>query len=210
MSKFTKGRRAGWPEDLTPHGLISLDLRVASLSLNEFLSRMKILCAALATIGLACALRAETELISNDKLSDDGAAWTLKTSPGAAASVSVVDDGGERSLCVEVQPAGDESAAAAQDIRIQRLFGEIATGKHYQISFKAKSSEAAKIIPFVYPENQGARVLWRTEVKTDPEWKDFSFTFAGKDTASDCVLGFSHLGRVAGKYYFKDIVLKED
>jgi uncharacterized protein YggU (UPF0235/DUF167 family) len=158
------------------------------------------------TLGLTVQLNAETELIANDKFADDGAAWSIKVSPDSSASLSVVADDGEKALCVDVQePPQDKEAPP--DVRIHRLFGEIGAEKDYKISFKAKADQPVKIIPFIYPENAGSRVLWRVETSLEPEWKEFNFTFKGRDTADNCVLGFSHLGKMANKYYFKDVTL---
>lgn len=154
-------------------------------------------------------LWASSDLIPDDKFADDGALWSLKTAAEATASQSVVEEGGEKSLCIEVQaPAGD--LETPPDVRVQRLFGEMVAGKNYQVSFQARAAEPAKIISYVYPENQGARVLWRTEIALDSEWKEFSYTFEGRDTAENCVLGFSNLGRMGNKYFIKDVVLTVD
>ena len=155
---------------------------------------------------LAVQLHAQTELIANDKLADDGGAWALKAAADAAASMSVVEEDGEKVLRIEVQepPQGKE---IPPDVRVHRLFGEIGQGKNYELSFKAKAEQPAKIVAFIYPETEGARVLWRVENSVETEWKDFHFTFTGRDTADNCVLGFSNLGKMGNKYSFKDVVL---
>lgn len=163
----------------------------------------------LGTLGLTGVLCAQTELISNDKFSDGGAAWSLKVPAETNASMSVLNDAGEQALCVDV-PENPETGKAPPDVRIQRLFGEISAEKNYQVSFQAKAADPVKIVPYIYPENEGSRVLWRTEITLNSEWKEFAFTFKGRDTADNCVLGFSHLGKMANKYWFKDVVLTAD
>lgn len=154
-------------------------------------------------------LRAESELIANDKFADEGATWSLKVAPDASASMSVVDEAGEKALCIEVQ-APPQDKEMAPDVRVQRLFGEIIAGKNYHVAFKAKAAEPVKIIPYIYPEKEGARVLWRTEINLDADWKEFTYTFEGRDAADNCVLGFSHLGKTANTYWFKDVALTSD
>jgi len=161
------------------------------------------------TLGLAFQLNAEIELIANDKFADDGSAWALKTAPDASASMSITEDGSDKVLFVDVaEPPQDKEQAP--DVRLHRLFGEITTDKEYRISFKAKAEQPTKVISFIYPENEGSRVLWRVEVALDADWKEFNYTFKGRDTADNCVFGFSNLGKIANKYYFKDVVLSSD
>jgi hypothetical protein len=160
---------------------------------------------------LLCAagpLAAQSELIPNDKFADEGAAWNLQSAQDAAASLSVVDDQGEKALLVTVEaPADSENAP---DVRIQRLFGLIDSGKDYHITFQAKSETPAAINPYIYPQNEGAKVLWRTTANLEPDWKEFTFTFKGRDTADNCVLGFAGLGKSGNKFWFKDVVLTAD
>ncbi len=167
------------------------------------------LLALLLLAAVAARLGAQTELIPNDKFADDGASWSLKVPPEASASESIVDDGGEKALCIDVQESPQDQKTPP-DIRVQRLFGEISSEKNYRISFQAKASEPGKIVSYIYPKNEGARVLWRTEIKLDSEWKDFTYTFKGRETADNCVFGFSGLGKATNKFWFKDVVLTED
>ncbi len=155
-------------------------------------------------IPLTPSLHAETELIANDKFSDGGGSWTLLTAPGASASLSVEQDEGEAALSVVVQ--NDDTKPV--DVRIQRVFGDIEAGKEYTATFKAKCANAAEVVAYIYPENEGSRVLWRVPIKPQPEWQEYTFTFKGKDTASNCVFGFSRMGSNNNTYSFKDIVLK--
>lgn len=172
-----------------------------ALPLMKFLALL-----AVGIAGLAVPLLAETELITNDKFSDDGAAWALKVAASASAAMSVVSDDGEKALCIEVQDP-PQDVEGTPDVRVHRLFGEIVLEKDYRITFKAKADQPAKIVAFIYPETEGSRVLWRVETPLDPEWKEFNFSFKGRDTADNCVLGFSNLGKMGNKYFFKDIVL---
>lgn len=171
------------------------------------ISRLVLL--AFGSVCLPGILSAQTELIPDDKFSDGGAAWILKVSADTNASMTVVDDSGEQALFVEV-PESPEEGKTPPDVRFQRLFGEISAEKNYRVSFQAKAAEAVKIIPYIYPENEGARVLWRAEITLEPDWKEFSYTLKGRETADNCVLGFSHLGKMANKYWFKNIVLTAD
>jgi len=148
----------------------------------------------------------QTELIANDKFADQGGSWELLQSKNATANLSVEQVDGEPALCVQVEKTSDDPV----DIRAQKLFGEISAGKNYRVSFKIKSQEGDEIVPYIYPKSEGARVLWRTQVKTDGDWKEYTFDFKGKDSANDCVLGFSHLGNVTNKYWFKDVTLTSD
>ena len=161
------------------------------------------------TLGLATQLTAETELITNDKFADGGATWALKAAPDASATMSIAEDGADKVLFIEVsEPPQDKDPAP--DVRLHRLFGEVTTDKEYKVSFKAKAEQPTKVISFIYPENEGSRVLWRVEVALDSDWKEFNYTFKGRDTADNCVFGFSNLGKAANKYYFKDVVLSSD
>lgn len=159
--------------------------------------------------GFATQLAADTELIANDKFADGGATWALKAAQDASASMSIVEDGADKVLLVEVSEIPQDKEPAP-DVRIHRLFGEIITDKEYRVSFKAKAEQAAKVISFIYPETEGSRVLWRVETALDSDWKEYNYTFKGRDTADNCVLGFSNLGKMANKYYFKDVVLSSD
>ncbi len=158
-------------------------------------------------------LRAETELIPNDKFADDGASWTLSLAKEVAARMSVEKADNEPALCIDVEGSGEGSEASPDNIvnaRVHRLFGEISAGTQYRISFKAKAEKDISIVSFVSPQKDGARVLWRMDVKLDPEWKEFAYNFTARDTANDCVFGFSRLGNIANKYWFKDVVLTAD
>ncbi len=156
-------------------------------------------------------LRAETELISNDKFSDDGASWKLTSGPKISANMSVEKVDGEAALCVAVDLGGEaEGAKEAVLVRIQRLFGEINASQNYRISFQVKAEKDADIVAYVSPEKDGARVLWRNQVAAGADWKEYSFTFAGKDSVPDCVFGFARLGTISNKYWFKDIVLSAE
>src|SRR5690349_14965724 len=127
------------------------------------------------TLGLATQLPAETDLIANDGFSDGGASWALKVAPDASASMSVVDEAGEKTLLVDVaEPPSDTQTPP--DVRLHRLFGEITKDKEYKVSFKAKAAQPAKIVSFIYPETEGARVLWRVELPLESDWKDFNFS----------------------------------
>jgi len=151
-------------------------------------------------------LHSQTELIPNDKFSDGGASWKLSTAADAVANMSIEEVDKEPTLLIDVENTSDKPV----DVRVQRLFGELTADKNYRVSFQAKAQEAVSIIPYIYPENQGARVLWRTEIRLEPDWKEFSFEFKGRDSSNDCVLGFSHLGKLTNKYWFKDVVLTSD
>lgn len=169
--------------------------------------RSSLLCGA--ALALATTLApAQTELIANDRFADGGASWEIQQSPGMAAALSVgKDTDNEEALRIEVpQAAGDEPG----DIRIHKAFGSINADKEYHVTFQAKAGESVKLVAFVYPRNAGARVLWRQEIAVEPDWKEFTFTFKGRDTAEDCVLGFSRLEKAATRYDFKDIVLTEE
>lgn len=151
-------------------------------------------------------LSAETVLIANDKMADDGAAWKLMHSKGADAILSVEKVDNQQALCVEVQNDSGEEV----DVRIYRLFGEIIADNTYHVTFKARARQEVAIIPFINPVSEAARILWRVSTPLDTDWKEFHFTFKGKETANECGLGFSHLGKGTNKFWFKDIVLTMD
>lgn len=154
-------------------------------------------------------VQAQTELIPNDKFADDGASWRLAAGASGAANMSVEKVDNESALCIEVQ-GGGKSEANSETVamtRVYRLFGEINADANYRISFKAKSQNSRDIVSFISPEKENARVLWRTSIKIEPEWKEFSFPFVSKDSASDVVFGFTRLGDAANKFWFKDVVL---
>lgn len=161
------------------------------------------LLACAAIIAAASLAHAQTELIANDKFSDGATSWALQSSPGATAVMDVEKEDDEAVLVVKVEKTSEDT----DDVRIHRVFGDIEQGKNYRVTFKAKADTATTIVPFIYPEGMGSKVLWRVEIKLDDDWKDFSYTFVGRDTASNCVLGFSHLGKLTNKYSFKDIEL---
>lgn len=150
--------------------------------------------------------RAETELIPNDKFADDGASWALTAGQGVDATMSIekVDD--EPALSVVVENTTEQLV----DVRLQRLFGDVSTDVGYRVTFKAKAQHDDGIVAFVSPVTEGARILWRTEIPLDVDWKEFAFTFKGNDTASGCALGFARLGKGTNKFWFKDIVLSSD
>ncbi|CAN5340343.1 hypothetical protein BH09VER1_BH09VER1_27400 [soil metagenome] len=179
--------------------------------------KWKALCAALTFfVGLLlpllpASLHAETELIANDKFSDDGASWKLSNGPKITANMSVEKVDGEQALCVAVDMGGETDGAAEPVlVRVQRLFGEVAAGKNYRVSFKAKAEKDVNIVAYVSPETDGARVLWRNEIAVGADWKEYSFTFTGRDSAPDGAFGFARLGAMTNRYWFKDIVLSED
>jgi len=152
-----------------------------------------------------CPLQAETDLIANDHFSDGGGSWILNSPTGAAASTALEQEGTEPTLVVSVQNEDEKPT----DVRIHRTFGDIAAGKSYTVKFKIKAASPNEIVGFIYPENEGSRVLWRTTLKTDSEWREYSYTFKGKDNATNCVLGFAQLGKTSNTYSFKDISLTE-
>jgi Carbohydrate binding domain len=154
-------------------------------------------------ISLPATARAETELIANDHFGDGGASWTLTSIPDGLASMSIERDGKEPVLSLAVQ-SGDEKPP---NIRLQRTFGDIETEKTYSVKFSVKAANPTDIVAFIAPENEAARIQWRVSVKADTEWKNYSFTFKGHDTVTNCILGFSHLGQVANTYQLKDISL---
>lgn len=149
--------------------------------------------------------QAETELIANDHFADGGGSWSLNSLSGAAASTSLEQEGDEPVLVVSVQNEDEKPT----DIRMQRVFGDIVAGKSYLVKFKVKATTPNEIVAYVYPENEGSRVLWRNPFKTDSDWREYSYSFKGKDTASNCVLGFAQLGKISNTYWFKDISLVE-
>lgn len=158
----------------------------------------------LATLALS-PLRAETELITNDRFADGGGSWILNSPRGAAASTALEQEGEEPILVVSVQNEDEKPT----DVRMHRSFGDISAGKSYTVKFKIKATTPNEIVGFIYPENEGSRILWRTVLKTDNEWREYSYTFKGKDTATNCVLGFAQLGKTSNNYSFKDISLTE-
>lgn len=162
-------------------------------------------CGAVLALSVVLA-EAQGELIPNDKFSDDGASWTLKTGPEASAGLSVVDDAGEKALRVEVATPS-EGEGGPPDVRVQRFFGGIEKDSRYRVTFQARAEQPTKVVGYIYPENEGARVLWRAEAALEPEWKEFTLSFTGRDTADNCVLGFSQLGKMANTYFFKDVTL---
>lgn len=174
-----------------PHDFSRFSLRKTALLLTAFLA-------------VESPVRAETDLIANDKFSDSGSSWTAQAPPSATVNMTVEQIDDEPVLTVDVQKGPEEGV---DDVRIFRVFGDIEQGREYKVSFKAKADEATTIIPFSYPQDSGARVLWRVETRLEPDWKDYQYTFKGRATESGCVLGFSHLGKLHNKYYFKDIVL---
>lgn len=155
-------------------------------------------------------LFAGSELIPNDKFADDAISWKLSADKGATAETSVENIDNEPALCVTVTATGEESDPAPENVvnvRVQRLFGEIAADAKCHVSFKAKAEKDIGIVAFISPEKESARVIWRTDVKLDSGWKEFAFDFTARDTANDCVFGFARLGGGTNKYWFKDIVL---
>lgn len=162
---------------------------------------MFLACAAL--LAAALPATAQTELIANDKFGDGATSWTLQASRGATAVMDVEKEGDEPVLFVKVEVTEDSN----DDVRIHRVFGDIEQGKNYRLTYKAKASEATTIVPFIYPLETSNKVLFRTEIKLDDDWKEFSHTFAGRETASNCVLGFAQLGKKTNTYSFKDIEL---
>ena len=158
----------------------------------------------IATLALS-SIHAETELITNDHFSDGGGSWILNSPSGTAASTAMEREGDEPILVVSVQNEDEKPT----DVRMQRVFGDIVAGKSYSVKFKIKATTPNEIVAYVYPENEGSRVLWRMPLKTDSEWREYSYTFKGKDTASNCVLGFAQLGKISNTYSFKDISLTE-
>ena len=169
----------------------------------------------LAVLGLlffSATTRAGNELIPNDKFADDGTSWKPNFAKGLDARISVEKVDGEPALCVEVS-SDNESEPTPENVplaRIERIFGEISTGTAYHINFKAKADKDASIVSFVSPDKEGARVLWRMDVKLDSEWREFTYNYTGSDTASNCVFGFSRLGNSTNKFWFKDVVLTAD
>lgn len=166
----------------------------------------KILLSFVTAVAITAGLHAQNELITNDKFSDGGAIWKLSHAIDATANMSVVENEKEQALLIDVENTTEKPF----DVRVQRLFGVIDAGKMYHVTFKAKAENAATIIPYIYPENEGSRVLWRVEINVGPDWKEYSFDFKGKDTVDNCVLGFSHLGKLTNKYWFKDVVMTVD
>lgn len=156
-------------------------------------------------------VRAETELLPNDKFSDDAASWKLSNDQKISGNMFVEKVDGEPALCVAIDLGGAaENPGQLFMARIQRLFGEISKDKNYRISFKAKAEKDAEIVAYVSPEKDGSRVLWRNQIQVGADWKDYTFTFAGRDSVPDCAFGFARLGGTTNKYWFRDIVLTED
>ena len=161
--------------------------------------------AGLLMAALPASLPAQSELIPNDKFSDDGASWKLSSGPKISTNMSVEKVDGEPALCVAVDMAGEaEGSKESVLVRVQRLFGEINSGQNYRITFQAKAEKDVDIVAYVSPEKDGARVLWRNQVAVGADWKEYTFTFSGKDSAPDCAFGFARLGTISNKYWFKD------
>ncbi len=181
-------------------------MKISSLGTSARRSPLAALATLFAIAGLCLCplhLHSETVLIADDKIADEGSAWKLLAGKGAEATVSVEKVDNEPALCVEVQNDSGEEV----DVRIHRLFGEIIADNTYQVTFKAKAQQAVDIIPFINPASEAARILWRVSAPLDTGWKEFRFTFKGRETANECGLGFSHLGKGTNKFWFKDIVL---
>jgi len=73
-------------------------------------------------------LRAENDLIPNDKFADDGASWKLSVGKEVAARMSVEKIDDEPAHCIDVEGSGDGSEATPDNIvnaRVHLLFGEI-------------------------------------------------------------------------------------
>jgi len=152
---------------------------------------------------LTAPLFGQNELISNDQFSDGGDSWKLQPGRNAMANQSVVTLDEEPALQIEVENLEQKPA----DVRVQRVFGEIADGTTYVVRFQAKAAVPAKIIPYIYPEKERARVLWRVEANLDTEWQEFSFSFQSPGAGEECVLGFSQLGGQTNSFWFKDVTL---
>jgi len=178
----------------------------AQMTSRTFPGFLTLMVASLGLFMFALDLPAETSLIANDQIADGGTAWKLTAGKGAAATISVEKVDNEPALCVEVENDSGEEV----DVRIHRLFGEIIADNTYQVAFKAKAEQAVDIIPFINPASEAARILWRVSTPLDTGWKEFHFTFKGRETANECGIGFSHLGKGTNKFWFKDIVLTTD
>ncbi len=159
-----------------------------------------------AVLAASTLLHAQNELIADDKFSDGVSSWTLQAPPSATAVMDIEKDGDDNVLFVKVEKTSEDT----DDVRFYRTFGEINQDQKYRVTFQAKADEATTIVPFIYPQGEGAKVLWRTEIKLEGDWKEYSFAFTGRETASNCVLGFSHLGKLTNKYSFKGITLKTE
>ncbi|MFZ4681677.1 MAG: hypothetical protein ACOYMS_04175 [Terrimicrobiaceae bacterium] len=167
----------------------------------------------LLSLGLVFApgnLAAGTEVISNDKFSDDGASWELITDPrvNAVMAIEKVDD--EPALLVDVEAETDGSGSNPEDIKrvgVQRLFGELVSERTYRLTFKAKAAKDANIVAGIWSKSNSTTPFWRTQLQILSEWKEFAFTFQSRDAVNDAVLGFVRMGDATNKYWFKDLVL---
>lgn len=177
--------------------------------------RVSLAFASLVATGLFCLstqIRAGEELIPNDRFADDGASWKVVAAKELNATMLVEKVGGEPALCVEVR-SPDEDEPSPDNIPvafISRPCGEIDAGGSYHITFQAKAEKEIAIVSFIRPENEHSRILWRTDLKIDPEWREFNYSFTASDSASHCDFGFSRLGNTSNKYWFKDVVVTKE
>jgi len=162
---------------------------------------------------LPCGLKASSELISNDKFSDDGASWELTTDSGVNIQMSVENVDNEPALCVEVNALADVSGSNPDDIKrvgLRRFFGEVESGRDCRLVFKAKAAQDTSIVASISSKVNPSQPLWRTQIQIPMEWKEFTFTFQCRESVSDAVLSFARMGESTNKYWFKDIVLTID
>lgn len=152
---------------------------------------------------------AQTELISDNHFADGGASWDLRVASDAVAELSIEGKDAEAVLKIQVNAPDVIDAESAPDVRVQKAFGTITEGKEYKIRFQARAEEPALVVGFIYPATDGARVAWRQEVALTKDWEDHEFTFTGRESAEDCVLGFAKLGAKTNTLSFRHIVLVE-